>query len=205
MTRVVITLLVMGALFSASWFVLPVTSVAVAGNAHLSEAQVSRLANSQKGAPWLWVQGWRAEKLLEHPWVESAQITRTFPNRVRIDVTERTPLATHLRSDGSSVALAADGTVLPNTKKPALTISGWGSDRVAESLQILIALKALNIKKIEFTPQGFTLVHQTGAKQTQALWTDSFASLLKHGGSVKLGAIASSRVSVYPWGVTRKP
>ena len=205
MTRVVITLLVMGALFAASWFVLPVTSVAVAGNAHLSSTQIAKMANVQKGSPWLWVQPWRAQGLMQNPWVERAEIKRGFPNKVAVNVLERTPFAMFERADGSSVVLAKDGTVLPNAKRPALTIQGWGQDRLAESLQILALMDGLSIKKLEFTPQGFTLLYQASASETRTLWTDSHASLLKHGGSVKLGAIASSRVSVYPWGVTRKP
>jgi cell division protein FtsQ len=201
-TRVVVTLLVMGALFVASWFVLPVERVSVRGNAHLPSALVARLANASQGEPWLWIGAARAGALEAHPWVRSATITRRFPNAVEIELLERTPAATVVNRDGSRVAVALDGTRLPNAVRPATTISGWGgndANNLKSALQILALLQSEQVKTIRYTPQGFT-IRKGNNQKPGTIFTDSYSSLLVHGGSVTM--TASLRVNIHPWGVS---
>ena len=206
MTRVVVTLLVMGALFAASWFVLPVEHVTVRGNNHLPANLVARLANANTGQPWLWIDASRATALEAHPWVQSSVITRRFPNSVEINLVERVPAATVINRDGSRVAVALDGTLLPNALPgrglPAVTIRGWGgndANNLKSALQILSLLQKEKVKEIRYTPQGFTIL-KGNTKKPGTIFTDSYASLLVHGGSVTM--TASLRVNIHPWGVS---
>jgi cell division protein FtsQ len=202
MIRVVVTLLVMGAVFAASWFLLPVENISVQGNAHLPAALVARLANASQGQPWLWISPARAGALESHPWVRSAIITRRFPNSVEIKVVERVPAATIINRDGSRVAVALDGTLLPNAVLPMVTIHGWGgndANNLKSALQILSLLQKENVKEIRYTPQGFTILKGSHEKPG-TIFTDSYASLLVHGGSVTM--TASLRVNIHPWGVS---
>jgi cell division protein FtsQ len=205
-TRVVVTLLVMGALFAASWFVLPVEHVTVQGNNHLPANLVARLANANTGQPWLWIDASRATALEAHPWVQSSVITRRFPNSVEINLVERVPAATVINRDGSRVAVALDGTLLPNalsnTGLPDVTIRGWGgndANNLKSALQILSLLQKEKVKEIRYTPQGFTIL-KSNSEKPGTIFTDSYASLLVHGGSVTM--TASLRVNIHPWGVS---
>jgi cell division protein FtsQ len=205
-TRVVVTLLVMGALFAASWFVLPVEHVTVQGNNHLPANLVARLANANTGQPWLWIDVSRATALEAHPWVQSLVITRRFPNSVEINLVERVPAATVINRDGSRVAVALDGTLLPNalpnSELPAVTIRGWGgndANNLKSALQILSLLQKEKVKEIRYTPQGFTIL-KGNTQKPGTIFTDSYASLLVHGGSVTM--TASLRVNIHPWGVS---
>ncbi len=202
MTRVVVTLLVMGAFFAASWFVLPVEHVTVQGNNHLPAALVARLANADKGQPWLWINPSRSAALEAHPWVRSAIITRRFANSVEIQLNERVPAATIIKRDGSRVAVALDGTLLPNAVLPTVTIRGWGgndANNMKSALQILSLLQKEDVKEISYTPQGFSIL-KGNSEKPGTIFTDSYASLLVHGGSVTM--TASLRVNIHPWGVS---
>ncbi len=202
MTRVVVTLLVMGAFFAASWFVLPVEHVTVQGNNHLPAALVARLANADKGQPWLWINPSRSAALEAHPWVRSAIITRRFANSVEIQLNERVPAATIIKRDGSRVAVALDGTLLPNAVLPTVTIRGWGgndANNLKSALQILSLLQKEDVKEISYTPQGFSIL-KGNSEKPGTIFTDSYASLLVHGGSVTM--TASLRVNIHPWGVS---
>jgi cell division protein FtsQ len=201
-TRVVVTLLVMGAFFAASWFVLPVEHVTVQGNSHLPAGLVARLASADKGQPWLWINPSRSAALEGHPWVRSAIITRRFPNSVEIQLNERVPAATIINRDGSRVAVALDGTLLPNAALPTVTIRGWGgndANNLKSALQILSLLQKEKVKEIRYTPQGFTIL-KGNSEKPGTIFTDSYASLLVHGGSVTM--TASLRVNIHPWGVS---
>jgi cell division protein FtsQ len=200
--RVVVTLLVMGALFAASWFVLPVEHVTVQGNNHLPANLVARLANANIGQPWLWIDASRATALEVHPWVQSSLITRQFPNSVEIKLIERVPAATVINRDGSRVAVALDGTFLPNAVLSSITIRGWGgndANNLKSALQILSLLQKEDVKEIRYTPQGFTIL-KGNSEKPGTIFTDSYASLLVHGGSVTM--TASLRVNIHPWGVS---
>ena len=78
----------------------------VEGNAHLSTAEVQTLSKIYEGTPLLWITGRNIKDLLRNPWVDNVKINREFPNTVRIELRERTPVA--LLSNDSSNALFND-------------------------------------------------------------------------------------------------
>ena len=199
MTRFVVTVIVLGALAAASWFMLPVWGVAIAGSKHLSQKELAKMAGAMPGSPWLWVNGWRTRDLQENPWIVKAEVIKHFPGRVEIRVTEREPFAVYAAPNSEKVVVARDGVVLPNSNHiPKLEISGWGEPRLTESLQVAAILGADGLERVEFSPQGFTVFTNRGQ-----IWTDSYKSLLRYGKSVKI--TQGSRVSVYPWGVSAQP
>ncbi len=111
-----ISLMVIGGVLAASWFLLPIRSVTVVGNHHLSETEVKRLAGLERAQPfgWLYYSPGQASALRDNAWVEAAHITRIFPDRVVLTINERQPVAWLRRSNGELTALAADATPLPS-------------------------------------------------------------------------------------------
>ena len=186
-------------LLSSSWFFFPVASVAVSGTRFLKPKEVAQMSGVLPGNPWLWASSARAGALSDNPWVASARIVKFFPGRIEIKITERTPLAAYKRSDGSLVVLASDGVELPGAPLPALMLEGFDALALPEALKVAGLAKQLGAVRLRFTPQGFLM--RVGDTR---VWSDSYASLLKYGGSVKILAMnrAGERVNVYPWGVS---
>ncbi|MDK2011756.1 MULTISPECIES: cell division protein FtsQ/DivIB [Deinococcus] len=189
--------LVVGAGVGA-WFALPVKTVSVSGNVRLSEARVRELAGLE-GSPfgWLYYGAWRARGLLDSPWVQSAVVTRTFPDRVAIAVTERVPRARWQRRTGEVVAVARDGTVLPAaTGTGGLPlISGWGPDRVPEVLGLLDTLGRYTVRTVTYTPSGVRVKLKTGS-----VWSGDLNALVKYAGSISM--YPDRDIYIYPWGVS---
>ncbi len=180
-----------------SWFALPVNTVTVRGNARLSEAKVRALAGLDGTFGWLYYGRWRARGLLDSPWVQSAVVTRTFPDGVAIEVTERRPRARWQRRDGTVVALARDGTVLPGAVATGTLplIGGWGPDRVPEVLQLLDTLDRYNVQSVRYTPSGVTV-----KLRSSSVWSGDLRSLVKYAGSISM--YPDSDIFIYPWGVS---
>lgn len=203
MTRLVTAVVVVGSLFAASWFALPVWGVAVAGTRQLRPKEVARQAGVAPGNPWLWVSPARAGELARNPWVARAELTRRFPGRVEVRIVEREPAAL-LRRSGRTFVVAADGTELPGAKAPRLRISGWGGDRVVEAISVAGMLSGLGVDEVQYSPLGFRV--RTSRFE---VWTDSVDSLRRHGAGVKMisgaNGTAGQRprvIHVYPWGVS---
>ena len=186
-------------LLASSWFFFPVMSVTVSGTRFLNAKEVARMSGVLPGNPWLWASAARAGALDDNPWVTQARIVKVFPGRVEIKITERTPLAAYKRSDGSFVVLSSDGVELPGATRPALTLEGFDALALPEALKVAGLAQQLGAVRLRFTPQGFLM--RVGDTR---VWSDSYASLLKYGGSVKMLAMnrAGERVNVYPWGVS---
>ncbi|GGR80684.1 cell division protein FtsQ/DivIB [Deinococcus sedimenti] len=189
-------LLLVGAGVGA-WFALPVRTVTVAGQSRLSEARVRALAGLDGEFGWLYYGRWRARGLLDSPWVQSAVVTRTFPDRVAIQVTERTPRARYQRRDGVVVTLARDGTVLPGATGTAQLplIRGWGPDRVPEVLHLLDTLARYNVQSVMYTPSGVTV-----KLRSSSVWSGDLRALVKYAGSISM--YPDSDIYIYPWGVS---
>lgn len=188
--------LVLGAGVGA-WFALPVRTVTVSGNARLSEARVRALAGLDGSFGWLYYGAWRARGLLDSPWVQSAVVTRTFPDRVSIALTERVPRARWQRRTGEVVAVARDGTVLPAaTGTGGLPlISGWGPDRVPEVLALLDTLGRYTVQTVTYTPSGVRVKLKTGS-----VWSGDLNALVKYAGSISM--YPDRDIYIYPWGVS---
>lgn len=190
-------LLTLGALAGA-WFGLPIRSVTVEGNRQLTEQRVRELAGLSPNFGWLFYGAWRAQGLKRSPWVEKAVITRTFPDKVDIRVTERLPFA-YWKRPKHSVALAVDGTYLPGATPQANwpVIQGWGPSRTDEAVLILRALEGYNVKVVEYTPSSFLIK----TKDTQ-LWASDVQHILKYASAVS--EYSGKMIHIYPWGVSAK-
>ncbi|WP_236704681.1 cell division protein FtsQ/DivIB [Deinococcus grandis] len=188
--------LVVGAGVGA-WFALPVNTVTVSGNVRLSEARVQALAGLDGTFGWLYYGTWRARGLLDSPWVQSAVVTRTFPDRVAIAVTERTPRARWQRRTGEVVAVARDGTVLPGAAGTGALplIRGWGPDRLPEVLHLLDTLGRYTVQTVTYTPSGVRVKLKTGS-----VWSGDLNALVKYAGSISM--YPDRDIYIYPWGVS---
>jgi hypothetical protein len=60
-------------------------------------------------------------------------------------------------------------------------------------------MKPFKPLEVRFTPQGFRILFSD-----LRIWTDSYASLLKWGGSVNIlkADYKSAQINIYPWGVS---
>ena len=188
------------AALAASWLLLPVRAVTVSGNSHLSEAEVRRLAGVDpvlgRDFGWLYYGRWRARGLLGSPWVASARVTRSFPDRVSIDLTERRPFARWQPPGGEAVTLAEGGEVLPDGPAGGLPLlSGWGPDRLNTALTAARALSRYTVQSVAYTPSGVTVKTAGGS-----VWSGDLHSLLKYAGSISM--YPNQHINIYPWGVS---
>ena len=100
-------------LYNSSAFTIE--SVSVSGCEHLTTTEMEELANVPEGTTLLRVDtGSIKSRLLEDAWVEDVSIQRSFPNTLKIVVTERTIAAvvdvpTEDASDTQEWAIASDG------------------------------------------------------------------------------------------------
>ena len=92
--------------------ILRITAIDVQSTEHISADSIAKLARVEEGTTLLSVDvDAVAESVKRNPWVEDVQITREFPDKLRIEVTERKPGAIVLMSSGSiGWYIAADGT-----------------------------------------------------------------------------------------------
>ena len=71
-----------------------IREVVVDGNVRLEPIDVRRTAGLQIGSNAFEISMEQArDRLLQHPWVKDANVVRKLPNRVRVQVVERTPVA----------------------------------------------------------------------------------------------------------------
>lgn len=181
----------------ASWFALPVRQVAVTGNKVLSEAEVKSLAGLRGSPGWLYYGRGRAEGLLKNPWVQSAVVTRKFPDTVTLEVTERQPFLRMQNRQGQPVLVAQDGRLLPWKKgfETLPVVSGWGPDRLPDAVLVAHALARYTVQSVAYTPSGLTVKTAAGT-----VWGGDLKSLLKYAGSI--GMYPNQKINVYPWGVS---
>lgn len=187
-------------LTAASRFWPTVASIEVRGDGHYSRAEIVALADVAPGDPLLWVTQWRVRDLANDPWVLQANVTRMWPDRLRIDVWEKTPLA---RPNGARPAFvwSEDGQRLPNPPRDVWgdlpVVDGWGRDRTAEALELLMLLKSRGVEVIEYGPEGFEIVMGNAS-----VFTPSLEALRRHWAAVQ--SHDAGRLAVYPWGVSHK-
>ncbi len=99
------------AVLGSSWF--GVDQVSVSGNVYTDPAALDAVIEDLRGTPVLLVDTAEVEAELEAiPWVEAARVTTRFPDSARIEIRERTPVASMLGEDTRSRVLDADGRVL---------------------------------------------------------------------------------------------
>ncbi|GHG02444.1 hypothetical protein GCM10017783_13440 [Deinococcus piscis] len=182
---------------AASWYALPIREVAVSGNQHLSAEAVVRAAGVDKGSSWLYYGARQAAGLTREPWIESAEVTRQFPGRLNVHITERRPYAMLRESGQQPVAVARDGTRLPGAEPAAAlpNVTGWGPERTGDALAALEALAPYHVQSVEYTPSGLS-VKSAGS----SAWSGDLESLLKYAGA--LAEYPNQQIHIYPWGVS---
>ncbi|MDO4262739.1 MAG: FtsQ-type POTRA domain-containing protein [Deinococcus sp.] len=182
---------------AASWFALPIREVEVSGHRHLSAAEVVQAAGVGGGSGWLYYGARQASGLTRNPWIESAEVTRQFPDRLRVQITERRPYAVLRESGQPPVAVARDGTRLPGAELAATlpTVSGWGPERTGDALTALEALAPYHVQSVEYTPSGLSV-----KAADSSAWSGDLESLLKYAGA--LTEYPNQQIHIYPWGVS---
>jgi cell division protein FtsQ len=102
--------------------------VDVDGAVYADPAAIQQVVDSLHGDPILTADLDGAARELEQiPWVEAARVTMRFPNRVTIEIAERTPVASFLGADGQYRVIDADAfvvAVLPNPPADYPPITG---------------------------------------------------------------------------------
>ena len=91
--------------------------VAVHGNHYITRANVLELFAADRGRSILRIPLETRRKQLESlPWVERATVRRALPNRIQVDIFERTPIA-FLREDGELFLVDLHGVILDRPLK----------------------------------------------------------------------------------------
>lgn len=201
---VVSGLLTLGLLF-LTWSQVPIKTVQVSGNTHLTNGEVRRLAGlpqDQSPFGWLYYGAWKAKGLLASPWIVSAEVTRQFPDTVILAVSERQPFARWQRPGAGEVLVSEDGTTLPTgagivpgdlARLPVVT--GWGPERLSEALRLTRALSRYTVQSVTYTPAGFTAKTASGTA-----WGGDLETFVKYAGSI--GMYPNKKIHIYPWGVS---
>jgi cell division protein FtsQ len=108
---VLIVLIAGLALLGSSLF--SVDEISVEGNVYTDPDELADVLDDLMGTPVLLVDTGLAEEQIEEiSWVEDARVRTTFPNKVKIEIRERTPVASMLGSDNLSRVLDDDGRIL---------------------------------------------------------------------------------------------
>jgi cell division protein FtsQ len=109
---VVVSVVVAGlAVLGSPWFA--VEQVSVSGNVYTDPDALAEVVEEIRDTPVLLVDTTDAEERLEAiAWVEDARVRAHFPDRVTIEIRERTPVAAMLGQDNLSRVLDAKGRVL---------------------------------------------------------------------------------------------
>jgi cell division protein FtsQ len=125
---------------------LDIDHVTVAGERHLSAAQIRAAAGVHPGDHLLLVDtGAVARRVERIPWVRDAKVTRDFPGTLRIIVDEYAPVA-YVRVTGAVVLVAANGRVIARTANPpAGTVEIRGLRRVPAAGEVLAPREAVSI------------------------------------------------------------
>jgi cell division protein FtsQ len=177
--KVLVLVLVLGLLVAAAWLVffssvLAVNGVQVAGTRVLSPGVVRSAASVPTGGPLATLDldaiTARVERL---PAVKSADVSRAWPDKVRIDVTERRAVAVvEPQSGGSARAIDADGVEFRHFARPPRglpvirTGDHVGADAVTEAAQVAGSMPPALARKVAFvevrTVDTITLVLHSG-------------------------------------------
>lgn len=192
--------LLAGALVTG-WFALPIRKVETGGQTRLSGPEIRELAGLTPGFGWLYYGAWQARGLLDDPWVRSVRVVRRFPDTVMVEVTEHRPVARWRNTNGTVLAVTADGTALPITPRHNAdvagvpVIQGWGPSRLGDALKVLEALGRYNVQSVAYTPTGLRAKLSAGS-----VWSGDLKSLLKYAGSITM--YPKQNLNIYPWGVS---
>lgn len=91
-----------------------IKKVEIVGNHHLSDAQIKKICAIKPGASLIRLPlSEIGNRLLKNPWIKDVEISRSFPNTLRIQMTERKAAALIPLQDGYAV-VDREGLVLEN-------------------------------------------------------------------------------------------
>ena len=122
--RRVVALVVVAAIVAGGWALVrsplfAVNHISVLGSSHVNASDVARASGITKGVAMMDVNPARArKKLAALPWVATAHVSREWPNRIRIHLVDRKPVAQV--ATGTTFALVDEtGRVLQTGVKPS--------------------------------------------------------------------------------------
>lgn len=186
---VLIAALVLAGLVYLPYFKVADTSVS--GLTYVKNEEVTSVLHEAQGAPLAFVNTSDLEERLRAvPGVKTATITRTWPDHLSADITERIPAAT-LQRDGGTRIVDASGVSLPGAaaaKKtlPVLAVPAGVKDPEAVQaalLEVLAALPADLRTQVTTmsaaTPSSVTLSLRVENAQKKVVWGGPEDSALK--------------------------
>lgn len=189
-------LVLLSVLFFGSRHYPLITRIEVSGAGHFSPQAAAELAGVAYGEPLLWVSKASVRGLLDEPRVAALGVERRLPGTVRLNLLERRAVVT----DGE-LSYALDGVSLGPATEPELTslprLSGWGTPRLDEALDLLILLADFKPEMISYTPAGFN-VQLAESK----VFTPTVNALRTHWASFV--SQQGTQAHVYPWGVSAR-
>jgi cell division protein FtsQ len=151
---VAIVLIAVLAVLGSSLFA--VEEVSVGGNVYTDPDALQEVVDDLHGTPVLLVDTDAAERRLEAiAWVEQARVSTDFPDRVTIEIRERTPVSTMRGTDGLFRVLDRDGRildVLEGQPVALVLISGPGTLDVASGEFASIGYASASSMVLKLTP-----------------------------------------------------
>lgn len=112
-----------------------ISEIRVEGNELVPADEIMATAGVKNGDNFFTLQAGRIrDKLKSHPFIESAEVTKSFPGVLRVKVKEFQRVAFQLAADGTKEILLADGSALPvagqaaNVPMDMPILSGWTPD-----------------------------------------------------------------------------
>ncbi|WNQ14217.1 FtsQ-type POTRA domain-containing protein [Paenibacillus aurantius] len=129
---IVFFLIVFAILFFQSSF-SKITSIEIAGNDVVSSEQIGQASQAAVGDQFFAVGSSVVEERVKAlQTIESVQVTKSFPGKIRIEVKEYPRAAYQLTPEGSIEVLMADGSAYPVKDKGAVIdkpiLTNWGSE-----------------------------------------------------------------------------
>lgn len=142
---------------------LRVENVLVEGRNFANKSSVARAVDIGRNEPLFALNLADIRDRLEaDPWIESVTVRRQFPNTVKIDLTERTPLALLRRADKGLSLIDTDGKVITrhpdNRFSKLLIVSGEGAAKALPQLVTYLQAEP-NL------PEHITSVQYVGARR----------------------------------------
>jgi cell division protein FtsQ len=179
-------LLVIWALYFSSWLSVKAVDVQGAGD-EVGTGQVERAAAVPLGKPLLTADlaAVRRRVLTLLPAVQSVDVSREWPDKIRISVVQRTPVAVIRTADGLH-ALDATGQIFLDYKQapaklPAVQSASTDATALAQGAQVAAALPAALAARVD---------------HVQILTQDHIQLLLRSGATVEWGSAADSPLKV---------
>lgn len=177
----------LGSLWNAPIFT--VDTIAVVGNRHLSVSQVRGLAAVPEGTTLLKLPKAAIEaRLTRNAWIADASVHRDFPHAVRIEVTERTPVA--IVDAGGTAVWLIDASGIWLSPHSAESTSALPVIRDVENLKPAAGARADSKELLNALAIVGALSHELGSKvrSVSAPTIDRTALVLAHGVQVFFGS-----------------